>query len=76
MPELNHHSVLYAPSLTVIPRERWSIFVDAEAPNWVSTDERGTWLLQVAAESPMRFTDLVGIPGIPVPRDETHTHYV
>jgi len=59
MPELNQQSVLHAPPLTVIPREAWTFFVDAEAPNWVSTDERGAWLLRAAAEGPPDFATLV-----------------
>lgn len=59
MRELNHQTILYAPALSVFPREGWTLFVDAEAPNWVSVDERGRWLLQTVAESPVSFAHLV-----------------
>ena len=54
MPELNQQTVLYAPALTAIPRSGWTFFIDGEAPNWVSVDERGAWLLRVIDECPMR----------------------
>jgi len=59
MPELNHQTTLHVPSLSVMPREGWTVFVDGEAPNWISTDERGAWLLQRLAESPVSFSRLV-----------------
>ncbi len=59
MTELNHQTLLYAPTLHAIPRKDWTLFVDAEAPNWVSTDERGAWLLQAAARAPIAFAQLV-----------------
>jgi len=59
MTELNHQTVLHAPPLTRIDREGWTFFVDGEAPNWVSVDERGTWLLRLIGEQPTRFSELV-----------------
>lgn len=59
MPELNQQTLLYAPTLTVIPRPAWTLVVDGEAPNWASVDERGVWLLRAAAERPIRFSELV-----------------
>ncbi|MBI3458125.1 MAG: radical SAM protein, partial [Candidatus Rokubacteria bacterium] len=60
MPELNRQTVLHAPSLTVIPRERWTLCVDGDGPNWVAADERGTWLLRQVLEAPCQFSALVG----------------
>ena len=59
MPELNHQTRLYTPSLSVVTRSGWTVFVDAEAPNWVSTDARGAWVLQTVAGSPVDFSTLV-----------------
>ncbi len=59
MAELNHQAVLYTPPLTRIERQGWTIFVDGEAPNWVSTDEPGTWIVQQLQESPCHFSALV-----------------
>ena len=59
MAELNHQTILYTPPLTRIEREGWTIFVDGEAPNWVSTDEHGAWVLQQLQESPCHFSALV-----------------
>ena len=59
MPELNHATRLYAPTLTIVPRAGWTLFVDGEGPNWVSTDERGSWLLHQVAEAPTTFAELV-----------------
>jgi len=59
MPELNHQSILYAPSLTEIPRGHWTLFVDAASPNWVTTDERGAWILRTTTESPLAFSQVV-----------------
>lgn len=59
MPELNQQTLLYTPALTAIPRSGWTFFVDGEAPNWVSVDERGAWLLRTATECPIRFSELV-----------------
>ncbi len=59
MPELNHATVLYTPSLSVIPREGWTVFVDGDAPNWVATDERGAWVLRELCASPDDFSTLV-----------------
>jgi MoaA/NifB/PqqE/SkfB family radical SAM enzyme/ubiquinone/menaquinone biosynthesis C-methylase UbiE len=59
MPELNQHTLVYAPTLAAIPRSGWTLFVDGEAPNWVSADERGAWLLRAAGEHPTRFSELV-----------------
>ncbi len=59
MPELNQQTLLYAPTLTVIPRPAWTLVIDGEAPNWTSVDERGAWLLRAAAERPIRFSELV-----------------
>jgi len=59
MPELNQQTMLYAPALTAIPRSGWTFFVDGEAPNWASVDERGAWLLRAVDEQPMRFSELV-----------------
>jgi MoaA/NifB/PqqE/SkfB family radical SAM enzyme/ubiquinone/menaquinone biosynthesis C-methylase UbiE len=59
MPELNQQTVVYAPSLTAVPRSGWTLFVDGEAPNWVSVDERGAWLLRAIGERPLPFSELV-----------------
>ena len=59
MPELNHQTTLYTPSVSVMPRAGWTVFVDGEAPNWISTDERGAWLIQRLAEAPVSFSHLV-----------------
>ncbi|MBI3020711.1 MAG: 4Fe-4S cluster-binding domain-containing protein, partial [Candidatus Omnitrophica bacterium] len=59
MPELNQQTMLYAPALTAIPRSGWTFFVDGEAPNWASVDERGAWLLRVMGEHPLPFSELV-----------------
>ena len=59
MPELTQQTLLHAPALTFIPREHWTIVVDAEAPNWVSCDERGAWILRAVTVSPARFSELV-----------------
>jgi len=59
MPELNEHTVLYRPALTRIERDGATIFVDAEGPNWVSTDARGAWLLGTAMERPHPFSHVV-----------------
>src|SRR3989338_6217435 len=59
MSELNQQSVLYAPAWAEIPRASWTVFIEGEAPNWASVDERGTWLLRTAAERPIRFAELV-----------------
>jgi len=59
MPELNHQTVLYVPPLTLMARNDWTIFVDGEAPNWVSTDERGAWLLQELMKAAIDFSTLV-----------------
>jgi len=58
MPELNQKTVLYAPRLSVFPRRGWTFWVDAEAPNWIAADERGTWLLDMLQRSPMDFAAL------------------
>ena len=60
MPELNHKTILHAPVLAELPRTEWTIFVDGEGPNWVSTDERGAWLLQQLGDAPTDFSTLVG----------------
>ncbi|MBI1991942.1 MAG: methyltransferase domain-containing protein [Candidatus Omnitrophica bacterium] len=59
MPELNQLSIIYSPPLTEYRRGDWTVFLDGEAPNWVSADERGAWLLRMAAERPVRFSELV-----------------
>jgi MoaA/NifB/PqqE/SkfB family radical SAM enzyme/ubiquinone/menaquinone biosynthesis C-methylase UbiE len=59
MPELTRRTVLHAPSLTFVPRDGWTVCVDAEAPNWVSADERGTWILRAVAGSPCDFASLL-----------------
>jgi MoaA/NifB/PqqE/SkfB family radical SAM enzyme/ubiquinone/menaquinone biosynthesis C-methylase UbiE len=59
MADLNHQTVLYAPLLTQIEREGWTFFVDGEAPNWTSADERGAWLLRAIGEHPLPFSELV-----------------
>ena len=78
MPELNHRSVLYAPSLSVIARQGWTVFVDGEAPNWVSTDERGAWILQQPMDRPCDFAALVSRYGAHVQTDSAkawvHVH--
>ena len=58
MLELNERTRLYAPPLAAMAREGWTIFVDGEAPNWVSVDERGAWLLRQLAERPTDFGSL------------------
>ncbi len=55
----DHQTLLHAPSLAVMPRDGWTFFIDGDAPNWVSTDERGAWLLQAASGSPGSFSELV-----------------
>jgi hypothetical protein len=57
--ELNHQTMLYVPVLTAIDRGEWTFFVDGAAPNWVSTDARGTWLLRRLMDGPCRFSALV-----------------
>ena len=59
MPELNHGTNVYAPSLHAISRQEWTVFVDAASPNWVSTDARGSWLLQQLQGAPCDFSTLV-----------------
>jgi MoaA/NifB/PqqE/SkfB family radical SAM enzyme/ubiquinone/menaquinone biosynthesis C-methylase UbiE len=59
MPELNQRTVVHVPSLTVIPRADWTIFVDGEAPNWAAADARGAWILQHLMEGPCDFSTLV-----------------
>ena len=59
MPELNRTTVLYAPPLTMLDRGGWTVCVDAEAPNWVSTDARGAWMLETLNGSPSDFASLV-----------------
>lgn len=59
MPELNERTVLHVPALTTIAREAWTLFVDGEAPNWVSTDSRGAWVFAALAASPTPFSQLV-----------------
>ncbi len=59
MPELNHTTTLYAPPLTMIERGGWTVCVDAEAPNWLSTDERGAWILHALNGPPLDFSTLV-----------------
>ncbi len=60
MIELNQKTILHAPALHAVPRDGWTFFVDAEAPNWVSTDARGTWLLERIGQAPSPFAQLVG----------------
>ncbi len=59
MPELNHQTLLHAPALHEIPREGWTIFIEGDAPNWVSVDERGAWLLRTVTEGALPFSHLV-----------------
>ncbi len=59
MPELNQHTQLYAAPLSVFDRDRWTIFVDPQRPNWVATDARGAGLLRMVREAPCRFSTLV-----------------
>ncbi|MBI4353822.1 MAG: hypothetical protein HY595_01155, partial [Candidatus Omnitrophica bacterium] len=59
MPELNERTVLYTPLMTAIQRTGWTLWVDGDGPNWISTDERGTWLLQTLSASPLAFSQLV-----------------
>ncbi len=59
MTELSQQTILYTPSLTFIPREPWTLVVDGDAPNWIATDERGTWLLGLLADSPLAFSELM-----------------
>ncbi len=57
--ELNQTTTLYAPSLTPVVRDGWTVFVDADAPNWVSVDARGGWLLRELMRRPASFAALV-----------------
>lgn len=59
MTELNHQTLLYAPILSVVERNGWTFFIDAEAPNWVSTDSRGAWILKDLSEKPRSFAEVV-----------------
>lgn len=59
MPELNQRTRLYAPLLAVMERNGWTFFIDAEAPNWVSADSRGAWILKSLAEKPLSFSEMV-----------------
>ena len=59
MPELNERTLLHVPTLTAIERGEWTLFVDGEAPNWISTDARGAWLMRILIDSPRQFSTLV-----------------
>ncbi len=37
----------------------WTLLIDGDGPNWVSTDARGAWVFRTLAETPMPFATLV-----------------
>ena len=59
MPELNEKTLLHVPPLTTIPCEAWTLLIDGDAPNWVSTDARGAWVFRELVESSLSFATLV-----------------
>ena len=41
--ELTASTVLHVPLLTALSEKDWTVFVDAERPNWCSVDARGAF---------------------------------
>lgn len=61
--ELTASTILYVPSLSVLPDADWTVFVDGDRPNWCSADAKGAWLLEQLAEGPEPFPVLVAAYG-------------
>ena len=59
MPALNEQTRLNVPPLTAIERVGWTLLIDGEGPNWISTDARGAWVFRALAAAPFSFATLV-----------------
>ena len=43
---ISHDSILHRAELTRLPAGSATVVADPEAPNWLTTDERGAWILE------------------------------